>query len=97
MERYFQKEIETASREQLTAWQSERLVKTVRHVYENVGPYRERMDEAGVSPDDIRGVADIVKLPFTMKKDLRDPDPDGLFAVPMDEVVRMHASSGTTV
>ena len=96
MERYFQKDIETASREQLTAWQSERLVKTVRHVYENVRPYRERMDEAGVSPDDIKSVADIVKLPFTMKKDLRDHYPYGLFAVPMEDVVRLHASSGTT-
>ena len=96
MERYWQEEIETASREQLRAWQDERLVRTVRHVYENMLPYRERMKEAGVSPDDIRSVDDIGKLPFTTKQDLRDHYPYGLFCTPMEDVVRLHASSGTT-
>lgn len=96
MERYWQKEIETASREQIKAWQDERLVATVRRVYESVRPYRERMDEAGVKPEDIRGVEDIGKLPFTCKQDLRDNYPFGLFAVPLEDVVRLHASSGTT-
>ena len=93
---YWQKEIETASREQIYAWQSERLVRTVRRVYERVPLYRERMDAAGVKPEDIRGIEDLPKLPFTQKQDLRDTYPYGMFAVPMDEVVRLHASSGTT-
>ena len=96
MERYWQKEIETASREQIRAWQDERLAKTVKHVYENMLPYRERMKEAGVSPEDIRSVDDIGKLPFTTKQDLRDNYPYGLFCTPMEEVARLHASSGTT-
>ena len=95
-DRYWQKEIETASREQIRAWQSERLVKTVRHVYENMRPYRERMQQASVSPDDIRGIEDIGLLPFTSKQDLRDNYPYGMFCTPMEDVVRLHASSGTT-
>ena len=95
-ERYWQKEIETASREQIREWQSERLVKTVKHVYDNVELYRKRMDEAGVKPEDIKSVDDLKKLPFTYKQDLRDAYPYGLFAVPMSEVLRLHASSGTT-
>ncbi len=94
--RYYSPEIETASREELTALQSERLIKTVQHVYAHMLPYRDRMKEAGVSPDDIRGIEDIGKLPFTTKQDLRDHYPYGLFAVPMEEVARLHASSGTT-
>ena len=70
--RYWQPEAETASRDQITAWQSERLVSTVKRVYQNVAPYRERMDQAGVTPDDIKGIDDIRKLPFTTKQDLRD-------------------------
>ena len=93
---YWQKEIETASRERIYAWQSERLVRTIRRVYERVPLYRERMDAAGVKPEDIRGIEDLAKLPFTQKQDLRDTYPYGMFAVPMDEVVRLHASSGTT-
>ncbi|MBQ3073612.1 MAG: phenylacetate--CoA ligase [Ruminococcus sp.] len=93
---YWQKEIETASREQIREWQSERLVKTVKHVYDNVELYRKRMDEAGVKPEDIKSVDDLKKLPFTYKQDLRDAYPYGLFAVPMSEVLRLHASSGTT-
>ncbi len=96
MERYWQEEIETASREQIRAWQSERLVKTAKYVYEKMLPYRERMKAAGVSPDDIKGIEDIGKLPFTTKQDLRDNYPYGLFCTPMEDVVRLHASSGTT-
>ena len=96
MQNYWQKEIETASRDQITAWQNERLCNTVEHVYENVEHYRRRMDEAGVKPGDIKTIEDITKLPFTCKQDLRDTYPYGMFAVPMSEVVRLHASSGTT-
>ena len=93
---YFQPEIETAPREKIVALQNERLVKTVRRVYENVPFYREKMVAAGVTPDDIRSIADLHRLPFSYKKDLRDTYPFGLFAVPMKDVVRLHASSGTT-
>ncbi|MBR6779678.1 MAG: phenylacetate--CoA ligase, partial [Clostridia bacterium] len=93
---YWQEEIETASREELSKIQSERLVATVKRVYENVPMYRERMDAAGVKPEDIQSIADITKLPFTTKQDLRDTYPYGMFAVPMDQVVELHASSGTT-
>lgn len=93
---YWQKEIETASPEQIREWQNERLVKTVRRVWDNVPMYRERMKEAGVEPGDIKSVDDIAKLPFTTKQDLRDTYPYGMFACPMEEVVRLHASSGTT-
>ena len=96
MQNYWQKEIETASRDQITAWQNERLCNTVEHVYKNVELYRRRMDEAGVKPGDIKTIEDITKLPFTCKQDLRDTYPYGMFAVPMSEVVRLHASSGTT-
>lgn len=96
MEKYYQPEIETASRETMLALQNERLVKTVRRVYEKVPFYRDKMIEAGVSPDDIRSVDDLYKLPFSYKKDLRDTYPYGLFAVPLKDVVRLHASSGTT-
>ena len=93
---YFQPEIETAPREKIVALQNERLVKTVRRVYENVPFYREKMIAAGVAPDDIRSIDDLHRLPFSYKKDLRDTYPFGLFAVPMKDVVRLHASSGTT-
>ncbi len=96
MVKYYQPEIETASRGEITKIQSERLVKTVKHVYDNVPYYRAMMDEKGIKPDDIRGIEDIGKLPFTCKQDLRDTYPYGLFAVPMEDVVRLHASSGTT-
>lgn len=94
--KYWQEEIETASREQITEWQSERLVNTVKRVYEKVPYYRAKMDEAGVKPEDIKSVDDLRLLPFTCKQDLRDTYPYGLFACDMDEVVRVHASSGTT-
>ena len=84
------------SREQMHQLQSERLCKLVEHVYTNVAFYRNKMDESGVKPADIKTIEDIVKLPFTSKQDLRDNYPFGLFAVPMKEIVRVHASSGTT-
>ena len=96
MANYFNKQVETASREELEKIQSERLVKTVKRVYDNVPAYRKKMDEAGIKPEDIKTVADLSKLPFTYKQDLRDNYPYGLFACPMSEVVRIHASSGTT-
>ena len=89
-------EIEQAPREEILRIQSERLVKTVRRVYEKVPIYRERMISAGVTPDDVKSVDDLYKLPFTSKQDLRDTYPFGMFAVPMEEVARLHASSGTT-
>ena len=92
----YQPEIEQASRDDIKRLQSERLVKTVKRVYERVPIYRERMDQAGVTPDDIKSVDDLYKLPFTSKQDLRDTYPYGMFAVPMEDVARMHASSGTT-
>ena len=96
MSKYFQPEIETASVEEIRAIQDERLVKIVKHVYENVELYRERMDAAGIKPEDIRCLEDIQKMPFTVKNDLRDHYPYGLFAEPMENIVRLHASSGTT-
>ena len=96
MGKYYQPAIETATREKIRSLQSERLVKTVRRVYENVPFYREKMERAGVTPDDIRSVEDLSKLPFSYKQDLRDTYPYGLFAVPLKDVVRLHASSGTT-
>ena len=96
MERYFQPEIECASREQIKAWQDERLVKQVRHVWDNVPAYRKKMEEMGVTPEDIKSSADLYKLPFTSKADLRDNYPDGLVAVPRSKCVRVHATSGTT-
>lgn len=87
---------ECMSRDEMTALQSARLVKQVNHVYHNVEFYRKKMQEAGLEPGDIRGLEDIEKLPFTTKADLRDNYPFGLFAVPKSEIVRIHASSGTT-
>lgn len=96
MERYFQPEIECASREQIKSWQDERLVKQVRHVWDNVPAYRKKMEEMGVTPEDIKSSADLHKLPFTSKADLRNNYPDGLVAVPRSKCVRIHATSGTT-
>ena len=96
MERYYQPEIETASREQLTAWQNERLVKQVRHVWDNVPYYRKKMEEKGLTPDDIRGVEDLHKLPFLSKADLREAYPYGLLAEPLKNCVRIQSTSGTT-
>lgn len=88
--------IECAPLEELRALQSYRLIKTVRHVYKNVPFYRKKFDEMGLKPRDIQSVEDLKKLPFTYKQDLRDNYPYGLFAVPQDQIVRIHASSGTT-
>ena len=93
---YYQKEAETMSREQMRALQSEKLVKQVKHVYENVPYYKALMDEKGVTPDDIKGIEDLHKLPFLSKADLRDAYPYGLLAKPLSECVRIHSTSGTT-
>ncbi|WP_426516047.1 phenylacetate--CoA ligase PaaK [Diaminobutyricibacter sp. McL0618] len=87
---------ERLSRDELRALQLERLRWTVRHAYENVPLYTRKFDEAGVKPDDIRTLDDLALLPFTTKDDLRETYPFGMFAVPMDQVARIHASSGTT-
>ncbi len=89
-------QIEEAPRDELRELQTERLRETVRAAYENVEYYREALDEVGVSPDDIRSLEDVEKLPFTTKEDFRAEYPDGLFAVDDDQIVRIHASSGTT-
>ncbi len=96
MERYYQPEIECASREQIRAWQDERLVAQVKHVWENLPYYRKKMEEKGITPDDIKGVDDLHKLPFLSKADLREAYPYGLLAKPLSEVVRIHSTSGTT-
>ncbi|NTV77689.1 MAG: phenylacetate--CoA ligase, partial [Clostridiales bacterium] len=87
---------ECMSRDEISAIQSARLVKLVGRVYHNVEPYRKKMQEVGLEPGDIRGIEDIVRLPYTTKTDLRDNYPFGLFSVPQSEIVRIHASSGTT-
>ena len=96
MANYYQKEIETASHEQIKAWQSERLVKTVKHVYENNKYYRKLMEEKGVTPDDIKSRDDLHKLPFLTKDDLREAYPYGLLSKPLSECVRIQSTSGTT-
>ncbi|MBR5969648.1 MAG: phenylacetate--CoA ligase [Lachnospiraceae bacterium] len=93
---YYQKEIECASREELRALQDERLVKQVQHVWDNVPYYRKKMEAKGVTPEDIKGVADLHKLPFLSKADLRDAYPYGLLAVPLADCVRIQSTSGTT-
>ena len=96
MQNYYQKEIETMPVEEIKKLQSEKLVKQVKHVYENVPYYREKMEEKGVTPDDIKGIEDLYKLPFLTKADLRDAYPYGLLAKPLDECVRIQSTSGTT-
>ena len=92
----FQPELECMDREQIRAFQSERLVWQVKRMYENVELFRNRMDEKGLKPEDIKSVDDLSKLPFSYKQDLRDYYPYGLFAVPLKDIKRVHASSGTT-
>jgi phenylacetate-CoA ligase len=92
----YNEEFETLPREALDALQLKRLQQVAQRVYHTVGFYRTAFDEAGVKPDDIKSLADLARLPFTTKQDLRDNYPFGLFAVPMSSVVRLHASSGTT-
>lgn len=94
--RYWQPKYETMKRDELAALQSKRLKKTAASVYENVPFYREKFRQLGIRPDDIRSTADISKLPTTRKTDLRDNYPFGLFAVPRKDIVRIHASSGTS-
>lgn len=96
MERYFQKEIECAPVEEIKALQNEKIVKQVKHVYENVPYYRSLMDAKGVKPEDIRSTDDIKKLPFLSKEDLRETYPYGLLGAPLSECVRIHSTSGTT-
>ena len=93
---YFQKEIETMPIEEMKKLQSEKLVKQVKHVYENVPYYRNLMDEKGVKPEDIKGIDDLHKLPFLTKADLRDAYPYGLLAKPLEDCVRIQSTSGTT-
>jgi phenylacetate-CoA ligase len=93
---YWQPEQERMDRQELEQLQLERLESTLNRVYLNVPFYRRKFDEAGINPDDIRSIADLRRLPLTVKNDLRDNYPYGLFAVPLREVVRIHASSGTT-
>ncbi|GAB2628639.1 phenylacetate--CoA ligase [Nocardioides ginkgobilobae] len=88
--------IETASLDELRSLQTERLRWSVRHAYDNVPHYRASLDAAGVHPDDVKELADLAKLPFTTKADLRENYPFGMFAVPREQVARVHASSGTT-
>ena len=96
MQNYYQKEIETMPVDDIKALQSERLVKQVKHVYENVEYYRNLMDKKGVKPEDIKGIEDLHKLPFVSKDDLREAYPYGMLAKPLEECVRIQSTSGTT-
>ena len=96
MEKYFQKEIETASLEEIRKIQDEKLIKQVKHVWDNVPYYRKKMEEAGVTPEDIKSRDDLHKLPFLSKADLRKAYPYGLLGEPLDKCVRIHSTSGTT-
>ena len=95
-ERYYQKDIETMPQEEMKQLQSEKLVKQVKHVWENVPYYRNLMEEKGVTPDDIQSIDDLYKLPFLSKADLRDAYPYGLLGAPLKDCVRIHSTSGTT-
>ncbi|MCE8535276.1 phenylacetate--CoA ligase [Ruegeria pomeroyi] len=88
--------IEIASIDEIRALQLDRLKWSLRHAYDNVPMYKQRFDEAGVHPEDLQTLADLAKFPFTYKNDLRDNYPFGLFAVPREQIIRLHASSGTT-
>lgn len=88
--------IEIASRDEISALQLQRMQWSLRHAYNNVPMYKAKFDAAGVHPDDLKTLADIAKFPFTVKRDLRDQYPFGMFAVPREQIVRIHASSGTT-
>ncbi len=96
MERYFQKEIECASRETIKAIQDEKLIKQVKHVWDSVPYYRKKMEEKGVAPDDIKSSDDLYKLPFLSKEDLRIAYPYGLLGMPLKDCVRIQSTSGTT-
>ena len=88
--------IETASRDEIAALQLQRMKWSLKHAYENVPFYRDSFDKAGVHPEDLKSLADLARFPFTVKQDLRDNYPFGLFAVPREQIARVHASSGTT-
>jgi len=93
---YWNEKYETMTRDEMTFVQSERLQKMVRRIYHNVPFYRDKFQSVGLTPDDIKSVSDLSKLPFTLKQDLRDNYPYGIFASPLSQIVRVHASSGTT-
>jgi phenylacetate-CoA ligase len=88
--------IEIASRDEIAALQLKRMKWSLRHAYDNVPFYRKSFDDAGVHPDDLKTLSDLAKFPFTLKQDLRDNYPFGMFAVPREQINRLHASSGTT-
>ena len=92
---YWEEEIETLPRIGLESVQLKRLQKLISRVYKTVEPYRKKMEAAGIRPEDIKELGDLQKLPFTIKDDLRDNYPFGMFTVPLDDVVRVHALSGT--
>ena len=96
MQKYFQEEIECASPEKLKAIQDEKLVKQVKHVWDNVPYYRKKMEEKSVTPDDIKSRDDLYKLPFLSKADLREAYPYGLLGKPLKDCVRIQSTSGTT-
>ena len=96
MGKFYQQEKECMPREEIRKLQGERLVRIVKHVWDNVPYYKAKMEAAGVTPDDIKGLDDLHKLPFTSKDDLRETYPDGLLAVPKNRTVRIHSTSGTT-
>ena len=96
MEKYYQPEIETMPYEQLRQLQNERFMKQVRHVWDNVPYYRKKMEDKGVTIDDIKSVDDLHKLPFLSKDDLREAYPYGLKGMPLEDCVRIHSTSGTT-
>jgi phenylacetate-CoA ligase len=96
MGNYYQKDMECASREDMVALQNERLVEQVNYVWENVPYYRKKMEEKGVTPDDIKGIEDLHKLPFLTKDDLREAYPYGLLGADLKDCVRIHSTSGTT-
>jgi phenylacetate-CoA ligase len=93
---YYQQDIECMSREDMTRLQNERLISQVQHVYKNVEYYRNLMDQKGVTPDDIKSIGDLHKLPFITKDDLREAYPYGLLAIPIEDAVRIQSTSGTT-
>ena len=93
---FFNEHVETLDRQSMKEIQLARLKQVIRRVYERVPFYRKKMEELGITPDDIQTLSDIQKMPFTVKNDLRDHYPYGLFAEPMENIVRLHASSGTT-
>ena len=93
---YYQPDIETMSRDKLQELQLTRMQETLKRCYENIPFYKDAFDKAGVKPEDLQSLEDLSRFPFTVKQDMRDAYPDKLFAVPRDQVARIHASSGTT-